>query len=65
MRTGDSLLLDDASSTSPYSSDEYVMRHDCRSILCLPLIKRSRMIGVLYLENNLASNVFTPPRTVV
>ncbi|MCE4574715.1 ATP-binding sensor histidine kinase [Caballeronia sp. CLC5] len=65
MRASDSLLLHDASSTNPYSSDEYVMRHDCRSILCLPLIKQTRLIGVLYLENNLASNVFTPARTAI
>ncbi|MDR5782906.1 AAA family ATPase [Caballeronia sp. LZ065] len=65
MRASDSLLLHDASSTHPYSSDEYVMRHDCRSILCLPLIKQTRLIGVLYLENTLASNVFTPARSAI
>ncbi|BAN27824.1 AAA family ATPase [Caballeronia insecticola] len=65
MRTGDSLLLDDASSVNPYSSDEYIRRNDCRSILCLPLVKQTRLIGVLYLENSLASNVFTPARTAV
>jgi PAS domain S-box-containing protein len=28
----------------------------------LPLVKQARLIGVLYLENNLASHVFTPAR---
>ena len=33
-----------------------------RSVLCLPLLKQTQLIGVLYLENNLASHVFTPTR---
>jgi len=65
IRTGDSVLLDDASARGPFSSDEYVRRHDCRSILCLPLVKQTRLIGVLYLENNLTSDAFTPARTAV
>ena len=65
IRTRDSLLLDDASAQSPFSSDEYIRRHDCRSILCLPLVKQTRLIGVLYLENNLSSDVFTPARAAV
>lgn len=65
VRTRDSLLLDDASAHSSFSSDDYVRRHDSRSILCLPLVKQMKLIGVLYLENNLASDVFTPARTAV
>src|SRR5260370_19694540 len=36
-----------------------------RSRLCLPLVKQSELIGVLYLENSLASHVFTPARIAV
>jgi len=32
---------------------------------CLPLINQAKLIGVLYLENNLASQVFTPARISV
>jgi len=62
VRTRDSVLLDDATEQEPFSRDEYVRRNTSRSILCLPLIKQTRLIGVLYLENNLASHVFTPAR---
>jgi PAS domain S-box-containing protein len=65
VRTRDLLLLDDAATQSPFSKDEYVVRHGCHSILCLPLVKQTKLIGVLYLENNLASDVFTPERTAV
>jgi len=34
-----------------------------RSVLCLPLVKRGELIGLLYLENDLAAGVFTPVRT--
>jgi GAF domain-containing protein len=33
--------------------------------LCLPLVKQTRLAGVLYLENNLSSHVFTPARIAV
>src|SRR5260370_35136187 len=36
-----------------------------RSRLCLPLLKQAELIGVLYLENSLASHVFTPARIAV
>jgi PAS domain S-box-containing protein len=65
IRTRDSVLLDDASKQEPFSEDAYVRCYSSRSILCLPLIKQTRLIGVLYLENNLASHVFTPARSAV
>ncbi len=43
----------------------YIRQTHARSVLCLPLIKQARLIGVLYLENNLASHVFTPARISV
>jgi PAS domain S-box-containing protein len=64
-RTQDSLMLDDASARGSFSNDEYILRTHARSILCLPLIKQGRLIAVLYLENNLAANVFTPARIAV
>jgi PAS domain S-box-containing protein len=71
-RTQESVLLDDASARSSFSrssfsndNDEYIRRAHARSILCLPLVKQGRLIAVLYLENNLAANVFTPARIAV
>jgi PAS domain S-box-containing protein len=50
---------------SPFSADEYLCQKQVRSVLCLPLVKQAKLIGVLYLENNLASHVFTPARISV
>jgi PAS domain S-box-containing protein len=66
LRTRQSVMLDDASAPqSPFVTDAYVRRTAARSVLCLPLVKQAKLIGALYLENNLASHVFTPARISV
>jgi len=65
LRTRESVILDDASAPNPFSADAYIRENRTRSILCLPLMKQATLIGVLYLENNLASRVFTPARISV
>jgi predicted ATPase/signal transduction histidine kinase/ActR/RegA family two-component response regulator len=65
VRTQESVILDDASAQNVFSADEYVRRNRVRSVLCLPLINQAALIGVLYLENNLAPRVFTPARSAV
>jgi len=64
-RTLDSIILEDAWARGSFPNDEYIGRTHARSILCVPLIKQGRLIAVLYLENTLAANVFTPRRTAV
>ena len=46
-------------------TDPYIRERQARSILCLPLINQAKLIGVLYLENNLARSVFAPARIAV
>ena len=65
VRTQESVILDDASAQNSFSEDSYISQHHARSILCLPLLKQAKLIGVLYLENNLALHVFTPARIAV
>ncbi len=62
IRTRESVILDDALAQNPFSADEYLCQKHARSVLCLPLVKQAKLIGVLYLENKLASHVFTPAR---
>jgi GAF domain-containing protein len=59
------VIIDDALMQNPFSADEYIYQKHARSILCMPLVKQSKLIGVLYLENKLASHVFTPARISV
>ena len=65
VRSNESVILDDALVQNPFSNDDYIREHQLRSVLCLPLIKQTKVIGVLYLENNLAPYVFTPTRIAV
>jgi PAS domain S-box-containing protein len=65
VRTKESVILDDALVQNPFSADPYIRQQRARSVLCLPLIKQARLMGVLYLENNLAAHVFTPARITV
>jgi C4-dicarboxylate-specific signal transduction histidine kinase len=65
MRTQETVTLEDASSQNLFSADPYLVQHRSRSILCLPLINQGNLIGVLYLENNLAPRVFAPARITV
>ncbi|MBV9731782.1 MAG: AAA family ATPase, partial [Verrucomicrobia bacterium] len=64
-RTHETVILDDASRQNSFSEDAYIRRHHPRSILCMPLINQAKLIGVLYLENNLAPQVFTPARMTI
>jgi len=65
IRTRERVVLDDASITNLYSEDEYVLAMRARSVLCLPIVKQTKLIGALYLENNLTPRVFTPDRVAV
>jgi PAS domain S-box-containing protein len=62
IRTRQSVILDDAWAQNPFSADSYIREKRAVSVLCLPLMKQTEVIGVLYLENNLASHVFTAAR---
>jgi GAF domain-containing protein len=65
IRTKEPLVCDDASKERPFSADQCVTSKHVRSVLCLPLIKQVKLVGLLYLENNVAASVFTPARIAV
>ena len=61
-RTQEQVIIDDASDSNSFSTDEYLREKCTRSVACLPLLKQGELVALLYLENKLASNVFTPAR---
>jgi PAS domain S-box-containing protein len=65
LRTQETIVLDDAAAPNQFSGDPYFGQRQSRSILCLPLLNRAKLTGVLYLENGLAAHVFAPARTAV
>ncbi|PTL78248.1 ATP-binding sensor histidine kinase [Vitiosangium sp. GDMCC 1.1324] len=64
-QTGEPLVLADTSRQGAFVSDPYVARHAVKSTLTVPIQRPSRTVGVLYLENNLATRAFTPERVRV
>jgi predicted ATPase/signal transduction histidine kinase/ActR/RegA family two-component response regulator len=65
VRTQESVILDDASAQNAFSADAYIHCNHVRSLLCLPLVRQTALVGVLYLENNLTPCAFTPSRGAV
>jgi PAS domain S-box-containing protein len=65
LRTRESVILDDAKAQSAFAADPYFRQGETRSVLCLPLLNQAKVLGALYLENNLAPRVFAPSRTAL
>jgi PAS domain S-box-containing protein len=64
-RTQETLVFDDAVSEPSFSTDPYIQNQQTRSLLCMPILKQNQLIGILYLENNLSTGVFTSDRLQV
>ncbi|MGZ0078933.1 AAA family ATPase [Methylomonas sp. YC3] len=61
-RTHEKVVLSDACSEGEFQNAPEVVAFGLRSVLCLPVIKQSELIGLLYLENRLSEGVFTPEK---
>lgn len=65
VRNRETVLLNDAKNDEKFSSDSYLTNNEVKSVMCTPLIQGNRLMGILYLENNLTTNAFLPDRLVV
>ncbi|MCX5848881.1 MAG: diguanylate cyclase [Deltaproteobacteria bacterium] len=61
-RSGKDVILGNAVQEGPFMNDPYIMRTRCKSILCTPILNKGILTGILYMENNLTTNAFTPER---
>ena len=64
-RTGNDLVVPDASTDIRFERDSYVRAHKVRSVLCAPLHRGGELVGVLYLENSLGHDIFTSDHVAV
>ena len=64
-RTKKLVVSDDAAAQGDFISHPYVRKYQPRSVLCLPVIRQTRLVALLYLENTTAPAVFTPARIEV
>jgi predicted ATPase/signal transduction histidine kinase/GAF domain-containing protein/tRNA A-37 threonylcarbamoyl transferase component Bud32 len=63
IRTHESVILNDATREGHFINEPYIQQNQTQSLLCLPLLNQSKLVGVLYLENQLATGAFTPERS--
>ncbi len=64
-RTQETLVIDDAAREPSLNADPYIQQHQPKSLLCTPLLRQGKLIGLLYLENNLITGAFTKERVKV
>jgi signal transduction histidine kinase/DNA-binding NarL/FixJ family response regulator len=64
-KTHKNVVLNNASASSIFSKDIYILSNQTKSVLCTPLIHQGKLIGILYLENNLITDAFTSDRLEV
>jgi len=64
-RSGETVLLDNAGDRNMFSTDAYLIRNQPKSVLCLPIVRQAKLIGLVYLENNLTQGAFTSERITI
>lgn len=62
IRTQDTVVFEDLSLVSRFASDRYVKTTHPKSVICAPISHQGKLVGVLYLENNLTLGAFTVDR---
>lgn len=61
-RTCEPVVLDNAAADGPFMHDPWVVQHQPKSVLCIPLVNQGKLTGIIYLENSLVTGAFTPDR---
>ncbi|MEG5171534.1 AAA family ATPase [Microcoleus sp. B3-D7] len=64
-RTKENLVLNDATREGKFTNDPYIKARQPKSILCAALMNQGQLAAIVYLENNLTTEAFTPDRLEV
>ncbi|MEO1636166.1 MAG: AAA family ATPase, partial [Cyanobacteria bacterium J06631_9] len=64
-RTGQPQVVADARKAPTLQADPYIQQQQPRSLLVLPMRHQGQTVGIVYLENNLATDAFTPERVEI
>ncbi|MCP4750467.1 MAG: AAA family ATPase [Proteobacteria bacterium] len=59
VRTRQPVVLDDAAREERFVHSRYIRAKKPKSVLCLPLLNQDRLTGIVYLENNFNTGVFS------
>ncbi|NEQ41560.1 MAG: GAF domain-containing protein, partial [Okeania sp. SIO3I5] len=64
-RTQQTLIINNFAQDNNFSTDPYFIQKTPKSLLCTPILNQGKLIGILYLENNLTTEAFTTERIQV
>jgi predicted ATPase/class 3 adenylate cyclase len=65
LHTDTPVVLNDAARAGRFARDAYLLARKPQSVLCIPLVREGKFEGVIYMENSVASQVFTEDRIEV
>ncbi|HEY9864651.1 MAG TPA: ATP-binding protein, partial [Candidatus Obscuribacterales bacterium] len=58
-------VINNAAQEALLISDAYIQNQQPKSLLCSPILQQGKLLGMVYLENNLATGAFTQDRVEV
>ncbi|QLE58572.1 ATP-binding sensor histidine kinase [Nostoc sp. TCL26-01] len=61
-RTKKDVVLSDAKNEGGFTIDPYIIDNQVKSLMCTSIINQGKLIGLVYLENNLTVGAFTADR---
>ncbi len=61
-RTLEIVAVADAAHDNLFARDPYFAQVKTRSALCIPIVKQGKLLGLMYMENNLAPDLFSADR---
>ncbi len=64
-RTFKPAIISNAIAIPTLAADPYIVRQQPKSLLCMPILNQGKLLGILYLENNLTFGAFTDDRVEV
>lgn len=65
IRTQKSIVLNDAAHEGNFTRTPYIVKQQPKSLLCIPLLNKNKLLGIVYLENNLTTGAFKAERVEV
>ena len=61
-RTKEYIVFGDTTNNDKFHTDPYILCNKPKSLLCMPIVKQTKLVGILYLENSLTSSAFIHER---
>ena len=61
-RSQQSILINEVAKEPSLAADPYFLKQQPKSLFCTPIFNQGKLVGILYLENNLTVGAFTESR---